>query len=101
MQRGSPPQSAGGGIMHCGCSEEEDAVEATKMPTERRVLWGPVTKQVTDAIGVPTAVASVLLRPSSATAEATARMEALVPVNILPTTGDTPTEVACGTLGTI
>ena len=54
--------------MHCGCSEEEEVVEVTKMPTETRVLWGPVTKQVTDAIGVPTAVASVLLRPSSATA---------------------------------
>ena len=59
------------------------------MPTETRVLWGPVTKQVADAIGVPTAVASVLLRPSSATAEAAARMEALVPANILPTAGDT------------
>ena len=67
----------------------EEAVEATEMPTETRVLWGPVTKQVADAIGVPTAVASVLLRPSSATAEAAARMEALVPANILPTAGDT------------
>ena len=73
--------------MYC---DAEEAVEATKMPTEARVLWGPVTKQVADAIGDPTAVASVLLRPSSATAEATARMEALVPVNILPTSGDTP-----------
>ena len=65
--------------MHCAGGEEEEAVEATEMPTETRVLWGPVTKQVADAIGVPTAVASVLLRPSSATAEAAARMEALVP----------------------
>ena len=73
--------------MYC---DAEEAVEATKMPTEARVLWGPVTKQVADAIGVPTAVASVLLRPSSAKAEAAVRMEALVPVNILPTTGDNP-----------
>ena len=72
--------------MYC---DAEEAVEATNMPTETRVIWGPVTKQVADAIGVPTAVASVLLRPSSATAEAAARMEALVPVNILPTAGDT------------
>ena len=89
-QKGScPPRSAGGGTMHCAGGEEEEAVEATEMPTETRVLWGPVTKQVADAIGVPTAVASVLLRPSSATAEAAARMEALVPANILPTAGDT------------
>ena len=82
VRRGRPVAE----YMYC---DAEEAVEATKMPTEARVLWGPVTKQVADAIGVPTAVASVLLRPSSATAEATARMEALVPVpvNILPTTG--------------
>ena len=61
-------------MVHCGCSEEEDAVEATKMPTERRVLWGPVTKQVTDAIGAPAAVESVLLTTSSATAEVAARI---------------------------
>ena len=66
--------------MYC---DAEEAVEATKMPTETRVLWGPVTKQVADAIGVPTAVASVLLRPSSATAEAAARMDKLPAVPIL------------------
>ena len=95
-QKGScPPRSAGGGTMHCAGGEEEEAVEATEMPTETRVLWGPVTKQVADAIGVPTAVASVLLRPSSATAEAAVRMEALVPVNILPTVrGDNDLTVA-------
>ena len=69
VRRGRPVAE----YMYC---DAEEAVEATKMPTEARVLWGPVTKQVADAIGVPTAVASVLLRPSSATAEATARMEA-------------------------
>ena len=82
VRRGRPVAE----YMYC---DAEEAVEATKMPTEARVLWGPVTKQVADAIGVPTAVASVLLRPSSATAEAAARMEALVPANILPTAGDT------------
>ena len=60
--------------MHCADVEEEEAVEATKAPTETKVLWGPVTKQVTDAIGAPAAVASVLLRTSSATAEVAARM---------------------------
>ena len=47
--------------MHCAGVEEEEAAEATKAPTETKVLWGPVTKQVTDAIGAPAAVASVLL----------------------------------------
>ena len=80
--------------MHCAGVEEEEAAEATKAPTETKVLWGPVTKQVTDAIGAPAAVASVLLRTSSATAEVAARMKALVPVNILPTAGDTPKSLA-------
>ena len=80
--------------MHCAGVEEEEAAEATKAATETTVLWGPVTKQVTDAIGAAAAVASVLLRTSSATAEVAARMKALVPVNILPTAGDTPKSLA-------
>ena len=88
VRRGRPVAE----YMYC---DAEEAVEATKMPTEARVLWGPVTKQVADAIGVPTAVASVLLRPSSATAEATAG-----PSQYFADSRGHP-EVACGTLGTI
>ena len=84
--------------MYC---DAEEAVEATKMPTEARVLWGPVTKQVADAIGVPTAVASVLLRPSSATAERSGCANGSAgPSQYFANNRGHP-QVACGTLGTI
>ena len=65
-------------------ADDAEAVEASGSSVPTRI-WGPVRAAHTNAIGAPAAVASVLLRPSSETANLVKRMEALVPEDLLPT----------------
>ena len=69
-------------------ADDAEAVEASGSSVPTRI-WGPVRAAHTNAIGAPAAVASVLLRPSSETANLVKRMEALVPEELLPRSEDT------------
>ena len=63
-------------------ADDAEAAEASGSSVPTRI-WGPVRAAHTNAIGAPAAVASVLLRPSSETANLVKRMEALVPEELL------------------
>ena len=60
-----------------------EAKEATGRRIARRV-WGPMKKQVSDTIGAPAAVASVLLQPMYIPCELVHKVHALVPAEVLP-----------------
>ena len=61
----------------------EHADEAAGPRIARRI-WGPVTKDVSESIGAPAAVASVLLQPRCIPFELLQEVHALVPVEVLP-----------------
>ena len=58
-----------------------EAKEATGRRIARRV-WGPMKKQVSDTIGAPAAVASVLLQPMYIPCELVHKVHALVPAEV-------------------
>ena len=58
-------------------------------PRIARRIWGPVTKDVSESIGAPAAVASVQLQPRCIPFELLQEVHALVPVEVLPTAEDT------------
>ena len=71
-------------------ADDAEAAEASGLGSSvPRRIWGPVCEEHTRAIGAPAPVASVLLRPSSETANLVKRMEALVPEELLPRSEDT------------
>ena len=64
--------------------DDADAEEATEPKIAKRI-WGPLTKDVSESIGAPAAVASVLLQPRCIPFELLQEVHALVPVEVLPT----------------
>ena len=81
-------------------ADDSDADEASEHADESagpriaRRIWGPVTKDVSESIGAPAAVASVQLQPRCIPFELLQEVHALVPVEVLPTAEDTKRSLA-------
>ena len=69
--------------------EASEHADESAGPRIARRIWGPVTKDVSESIGAPAAVASVQLQPRCIPFELLQEVHALVPVEVLPTAEDT------------
>ena len=74
--------------------EASEHADESAGPRIARRIWGPVTKDVSESIGAPAAVASVQLQPRCIPFELLQEVHALVPVEVLPTAEDTKRSLA-------
>ena len=65
--------------------EASEHADESAGPRIARRIWGPVTKDVSESIGAPAAVASVQLQPRCIPFELLQEVHALVPVEVLHT----------------
>ena len=73
---------------------DDAAAEQATVPKIAKRIWGPLTKDVSESIGAPAAVASVLLQPRCIPLDLVQKVHSLVPVEVLPSTDVSKKELA-------
>ena len=73
---------------------DDAAAEQATVPKIAKRIWGPLTKDESESIGAPAAVASVLLQPRCIPLDLVQKVHSLVPVEVLPSTDVSKKELA-------
>ena len=73
---------------------DDAAAEQATVPKIAKRIWGPLTKDESETIGAPAAVASVLLQPRCIPLDLVQKVHSLVPVEVLPSTDVSKKELA-------